>query len=177
MRRRVLSAALAAGLVALSVPPAAVTAPAHAGDETLARGEYLSKIMDCGGCHTPGMFAGKPDMARHLAGGEVGFQIPGLGTFYPPNLTSDAETGLGGWTAEQIVAAVRGGVRPDGRMLAPAMPYHSYSALSDDDAAALAAYLKSLPAVAQKVPGPFGDGAAPSAPYFTVAVPGQQARQ
>ena len=43
--------------------------------------------MDCTSCHTPGTFLGKPDMQRLLAGSEVGFQIPGLGIFYPPNLT------------------------------------------------------------------------------------------
>src|SRR4051812_45826375 len=55
------------------------------------RGEYLVTIMDCSGCHTPGTFLGKPDMQRPLAGSEVGFQIPGLGIFYPPNLTPDPE--------------------------------------------------------------------------------------
>ena len=45
-----------------------------------------------------------PDMMRYLGGSEVGFEIPGLGTFYPPNLTPDPETGLGNWSEEQIVS-------------------------------------------------------------------------
>ncbi len=49
-----------------------------------ARGEYLARIMDCGGCHTPGALGGKPDAARALAGSQIGFHIPDLGYFYPP---------------------------------------------------------------------------------------------
>ena len=97
------------------------------------RGEYLARIMDCGGCHTPGYLKGKPDMARYLGGSDVGFEIPGLGIFYPPNLTSDP-TGAGSWTEAQIIAAVRTGVTPEGRQLAPIMPYHMYAALTDEDA-------------------------------------------
>ncbi|WP_229729566.1 c-type cytochrome [Agaricicola taiwanensis] len=118
------------------------TDPADAQDR-LKRGEYLANIMDCGGCHTPGVFLGKPDQERYLAGSEVGFQIPGLGIFYPPNLTSDQETGLGSWSEAEIITAVRTGVRPDGRELAPAMPWRAYAALNDADAQALARYLKA----------------------------------
>ena len=60
---------------------------AHAA-EPVSRGAYLARIMDCGGCHTPGAMAGKPNEAMHLAGADVGFGVPGLGVFYPPNLTS-----------------------------------------------------------------------------------------
>ncbi len=135
------------------------------------RGEYLAGIMDCAGCHTPGALAGKPDMGAWLAGSDVGFQIPGLGVFYPANLTPDREAGIGSWKEADIIRAVRTGVRPDGRELAPAMPWRSYGVLSDADAKALVAYLKSLPAVGRKVPGPFGPSEKASAPYFTVVVP------
>jgi mono/diheme cytochrome c family protein len=135
------------------------------------RGEYLATIMDCTGCHTPGTFLGKPDMQRPLAGSEVGFQIPGLGIFYPPNLTPDPETGLGRWSEADIIKAVRIGVRPDGRQLVPIMPYHSYSKLTDADAKALASYLKGLKPVKNKVPGPVGANEKPSAPYLTVVIP------
>ncbi len=111
MRRIVLSLVAALGALAGAFP-----APAQEG---AGRGEYLVSIMDCGGCHTPGVFLGKPDMARFLGGSEVGFQIPGLGIFYPPNLTPDPETGLGRWSEADIIRAVRTGVRPDGRQLAP----------------------------------------------------------
>jgi mono/diheme cytochrome c family protein len=135
------------------------------------RGEYLVTIMDCTGCHTPGTFLGKPDMDRPLAGSEVGFQIPGLGVFYPPNLTPDPETGLGKWSEADIIKAVRTGVRPDGRQLAPIMPYHSYGKLTDADAKALVSYLKSMKPVKNRVPGPFGPSEKPTAAYLSVVMP------
>lgn len=147
------------------------TAPGARADALVARGEYLARIMDCNGCHTPGALAGQPDFERYLAGSDIGFQIPGLGVFYPPNLTSDSATGLGGWSAAEIIDAVRSGVRPDGRELASVMPWPSYAALSDEDAKALAAFLKSLPAIANKAPGPFGPQDAPTAPYLAVVMP------
>ena len=55
------------------------------------QGAYLARIMDCGGCHTPGAMKGQPDMSRYLGGSDVGFEIPGVGVFYPPNLTSDTD--------------------------------------------------------------------------------------
>jgi mono/diheme cytochrome c family protein len=154
--------------VALALSGSAATAD----DARLARGEYLSRIMDCAGCHTRGAFLGKPDPDLVMAGSEVGFYLPGLGIFWPPNLTSDTATGLGDWTEAEIAAAVTKGVRPDGRMLSPAMPVHAYSALTDDDALALAAYIKTLP------PKPFADEPQPvadpsqaKAPYMTVVFP------
>ena len=135
------------------------------------RGEYLVTIMDCTGCHTPGIFLGKPDMQRPLAGSEVGFQVPGLGIFYPPNLTPDPETGLGKWSEADIIKAVRTGVRPDGRQLVPVMPYHSYGKLTDADAKAVASYLKSLKPVQNKVPGPTGPNEKPTAAYLSVIMP------
>jgi mono/diheme cytochrome c family protein len=146
-------------------------AAAARADEQLKRGEYLMHIMDCGGCHTPGALTGKPDKSRMLAGESVGFELPGLGIFYPRNLTSDVETGLGSWSAEDIARAFRTGERPDGRILAPIMPWQAYAALTDDDAAALAAYLKSLPPVSNKVPPFVGPGERAPAPYLTVVMP------
>ncbi len=147
-----------------------VAAPALS-QERVKRGEYLAAIMDCTGCHTPGVFLGKPDMKRQLAGSEVGFQLPGLGIFYPPNLTPDPETGLGKWSEADLVKAVRTGERPDGRVLAPVMPYHSYARLTDADARALASYLKSLKPIRNQVPAMTGASEKPVAPYLTVAVP------
>jgi mono/diheme cytochrome c family protein len=135
------------------------------------RGKYLVGIMDCTGCHTTGALAGQPDPKHFLAGSDVGFQIPGLGIFYPPNLTSDRKTGLGEWSEQDIVTALRTGARPDGRELAPAMPWRSYAELTDQDAQAVAAYLKSLPAVDHAVPPPTGPSEKAPAPYFTVALP------
>lgn len=144
---------------------------AQAQDSRVKRGEYLATIMDCGGCHTPGVFLGKPDAGRAFGGSEVGFQIPGLGVFFPPNLTPDKATGLGNWSEKEIIAAIRTGIRPDGRVLAPAMPWRHYGALTNADASALAAYLMSLPPVSNQVPAITGPSAKPSGPYLTVAMP------
>ncbi len=165
-----IKAALAAALV-LGLTAGAQAQSTKAKDSRVKRGEYLATIMDCGGCHTPGVFLGKPDASRAFAGSEVGFQIPGLGVFFPPNLTPDKATGLGNWSEKEIVAAIRTGVRPDGRVLAPAMPYKHYGALTDADALALAAYLKSLPPVVNQVPAMTGASQKPSGPYLTVAMP------
>ncbi len=135
------------------------------------RGQYLATIMDCGGCHTPGHLLGKPDKSRFVAGGDVGFQIPEVGIFYPPNLTPDEETGLGKWSKADIVKAVTKGERPDGRILAPIMPWHSYGRLTSQDADSLASYLKSLKPISNKVPSITGPRDKPSSLYMTVITP------
>lgn len=146
---------------------------ASAADPALvARGAYLATVMDCGGCHTPGVMTGQPDLERPLAGGTVGFRVGELGVFFPPNLTPDPETGLGAWSAGDIEAALRRGVRPDGRELAPIMPWRSYAALEPDDMAALVAFLQSLPPVANAVPQPHPVGAPAPLPYLDVVPPG-----
>ena len=126
--------------------------PAVLADEAqIARGRYLVTIAGCSDCHTPGALIGAPDMKRYLGGSDVGFSIPGQGVFVGENLTPDKETGLGDWTAEQIVTAFRQGKTPDGRELSPVMPYPALSHLTDDDALAIVAFLKSLPPVSNKV--------------------------
>jgi mono/diheme cytochrome c family protein len=129
---------------------------ANAADPAVERGKYLVTIGGCNDCHTPGYFLGKPDMSRQLGGSEVGFEVPGRGVFYGSNLTMDKDTGLGGWSDEQIAAALTRGVRPDGRNLAPTMPWRAFATLTKADASAIIAYLRSLPHVRNKVPGPFG---------------------
>ncbi|HTX50834.1 MAG TPA: cytochrome c [Caulobacteraceae bacterium] len=133
---------------------AALVACAPGGQSQVERGKYLVSVIGCSDCHTPGGLSPKPDLTRFLGGSDLGFSLPGLGYFVPPNLTPDKATGLGSWTADQIVAAVTAGVAPDGRMLAPAMPVSDFKNLSKSDAYAIAAYLKSLPPVSRKVPGP-----------------------
>ena len=140
-------------------------------ESPIEHGKYLVGIMDCTGCHSTGALTGQPDATHFLAGSDVGFQIPGLGIFYPPNLTSDRKTGLGEWNEQDIATALRTGVRPDGRELAPAMPWRSYAKLRDADLQAVAAYLKSLPPVDHKTPGPIGASEKAPAPYLTVAMP------
>jgi mono/diheme cytochrome c family protein len=136
----------------------AAAAPSLAADDEVGRGKYLVTISGCNDCHTPGYFRGQPDATRFLGGSEVGFEIPGLGIFHGPNLTPDAETGLGKWTKAQIAVALQTGQRPDGRELAPIMPWRAFAGLTQPDALAIAAYLESLPPVSNKVPGPFGPG-------------------
>jgi mono/diheme cytochrome c family protein len=135
---------------------------AHAADSQVERGKYLVQIAGCTDCHTPGHFFAHPDMNRFLGGSDVGFGIPGHGVFVGPNLTSDKETGLGKWTLPQIVAAITSGERPDGRILAPAMPWRGYANLTKSDALAIATFLKSLPPVSNKVAGPFGPDEQPN---------------
>ena len=151
---------IAAVLLALTaLYPALAETPAE-------RGKYLASFSGCDHCHTPGYFLGKPDMSRNLAGSDVGFKVGDLGIFVGPNLTSDKETGLGSWTDEQIATVLTTGVRPDGRILAPIMPWRSFAKMTKPDIAALVAYLRTLPAISNKVPGPFGPDEKP--PIFTM---------
>jgi len=149
----------------------AFTGSAHAADNQLARGKYLTSVIPCTDCHTAGTFLGKPDMAHYLGGSDVGFEIPGLGVFYAPNLTPDKDTGLGKWSNEEIATAITTGKRPDGRMLAPAMPVESLKHLTHEDALAIAAYLKSLAPIKHKAPGPFGPGEKPTSFVYQVVPP------
>lgn len=159
MKTTLIAAAL--GLVAL---------PAAAEDDLLARGEYLVQIMGCADCHMPRTAEGVPMVEAGLSGGNLGFELPGLGIFWPPNLTSDS-SGLGDWSDDEIARALRTGERPDGRILAPVMPYMAYATLTDEDTAALVAYLRSMPPVATERLEPVADAAEAKAPFFRVTMP------
>jgi mono/diheme cytochrome c family protein len=154
-----------------AVVVAAASASAVAADKQIERGRYLVTLGGCTDCHTPGHFLGKPDMARYLGGSDVGFFVPGLGTFYGRNLTSDKETGLGNWSMDQIVVAMTTGKRPDGRVLAPIMPWMAFAHLTKSDARAIAAYLKSVPPVKNAVGGPFGPGEKPNSLALKILPP------
>jgi mono/diheme cytochrome c family protein len=160
---------LVVSLVALP----AVTALAD--DPQVARGKYLVTIGGCNDCHTPGYFLGKPDMSRFLGGSDVGFEIPGQGVFVGPNITPDKETGIGNWSREQIVTAIQTGKRPDGRILAPIMPWHAYGQLTADDASAVAAFLQSLQPVSHRVPAPVSPGEKVSTFMLRILPPGETA--
>lgn len=90
-------------------------------DDPVAHGKYLVEIMSCGDCHNTGNFSPKPNEGP-LQGATVGFEMPGMGIFYPPNLTPDPNAGIGKWSKADIVKALRTGQTPEGRMLAPIMP-------------------------------------------------------
>ena len=134
MRAVGLAIALLVGGKSFAADPAAIE-----------RGKYLTTIGICSGCHTPTDQSGKRIEAMRFAGGG---KAGGLNT---PNLTPDPETGLGKWTEDQIVEALRNGKRPDGGPVRPPMGVFFYRALSDSDARAIAAYLLSLPPVSNKV--------------------------
>src|SRR5690606_25283762 len=128
----------------------AAAAPADDQAALLERGDYLMNgIVACGNCHTPrdenGFLEG-----MELAGGFV-IEEPGFRA-YAPNITPDVETGIGSWTDEEIIRAVREGVRPDGRVLGPPMGFPFYRGISDNDMRAIVAYLRSVPAVRNEVP-------------------------
>jgi mono/diheme cytochrome c family protein len=72
------------------------------------------------------------------------------GTFYGTNITPDEIHGIGSWTDRQIIDAIRVGVRADGSVMSPVMPYPAFSGMSDEDVTALVAYLRSLPPVARE---------------------------
>lgn len=166
--------ALRAGLLTAALSAVLAFGPweARRADQgQIERGKYLVTLGNCGDCHTPGYFFGKPDHKRELGGSEVGFEIPGLGVFYGPNLTPDRETGLGTWSEADIVKALQTGVRPDGRGLVPVMPWPAFAQLTKSDAQAIAAYLKTLPPVKNKVPGPFGTTETPTSFVMKIVPP------
>ena len=122
-------------------PPADAATTVPADDPALqARGAYLARAGNCQDCHTPR--GGAP-----YSGGR-GIPTP-FGTVYSSNLTPDPQTGLGAWNALDFRRAMQNGRSRDGRLLYPAFPYDATTRISDADADALFAYLRSLPAVAQ----------------------------
>src|SRR5262249_42250529 len=103
----------------------------------LDRGKYLmNSIVACGNCHTQQTPQG-PVPGKELAGG-TRFE-EGFGVAYAPNITPDAETGIGKWTDQQIITAIREGKRPDGRIIGPPMPIALYRDMSDEDVRAIVA--------------------------------------
>ncbi|MBT9387038.1 c-type cytochrome [Pseudooceanicola sp. CBS1P-1] len=127
------------GLALVSVASAAL-----ADDSDLVkRGAYLSKAGDCAACHTA---AGGEDMA-----GGYPFHMP-MGTIISSNITPSKEFGIGNWSEEEFAKAVRKGVAPGGHHLLPAMPYTSYSNITDDDMKALYAYFTQAVKPVDKAP-------------------------
>jgi len=112
------------------------TEPDLAPPELIARGAYLARAGNCMGCHTA-----RGGVA--YAGGR-GVPTP-FGTVVAPNLTPDAEHGLGRWNAAEFWRALHNGRSRDGRLLYPAFPYPNYTRVTRADSDALFAYLRSLP--------------------------------
>ena len=172
---------------AVAAPP---PAPSHvpASKEVLERGRYLTTIMGCNGCHTPwklGSRGPEPDMTRMLSGHPESERVTAppkmekgpwiaaalhtntawagpWGVSFTANLTPDPETGLGKWTAETFIAALRTGRHEgQGRPILPPMPYPMYRQATDEDLRAVFAYLQSIPAIKNRVPQPIEPAEAP----------------
>ena len=123
-------------------PLTAAEIPSHQPD--IANGKELFNAAGCLSCHKPG-----PDLKNvdaSLPAGGTAFKTP-VGTFYPPNLTPDPETGIGKWTDAEFVNAVQRGISPEGENLIPAFPYTSYARMKTSDVLDIKAYLDSLPPV------------------------------
>jgi cytochrome c553 len=162
-------------------------AASSAKQDTIKRGEYLSRFGGCHDCHTPKNMTDHgpvPDNKRLLSGYPASSPVPPLpgdalgpgkwmavtngdltawagpwGISFAANLTPDKTTGLGAWTAEQFAQSMRTGKHlGTGRPILPPMPWPSIAGLSDADMRALFAYLRSLPAVENAVPQPIPPG-------------------
>ena len=132
----------------------------HTGDEraaptpeNLVRGEYLVRhVAACGSCHTTresGRLA-EPELANELlAGGNVIETISPKMRVWVPNITSDPDTGVGRWSDDQLLRAIRDGVDDEGELLSPLMPFDAFRHMSDEDVRAVVAYLRSIPKVRQ----------------------------
>jgi cytochrome c553 len=174
---------LACGQGPVAQAPAAQTASAPAQQSPVERGKYLVTVMDCNGCHTP-MKNGEPDMTKMLSGHpeSVGVKMPPKlpegwatvindsntewagpwGISFTANLTPDQNTGLGIWTEDMFVNAIRKGKHmATSRDILPPMPWRMQANLSDEDLKAIFAYLKTIPAISNHVPDPIPPAGAP----------------
>jgi mono/diheme cytochrome c family protein len=151
------------------------------------RGEYLVVTGACADCHTPmkeGASGPEPDTSRMLSGHPESLVMPPppklpagpwlvvtsatntawagpWGVSFTANLTPDGETGLGRWTEQQFVRTMRTGRHLGvGRPVLPPMPIPAYRHFSDADLAAIFAYLRTIPAVRNRVPQPIAPEAA-----------------
>lgn len=125
------------GLCALGVAAAGM----GRAETEIARGEYLVRgPMACGNCHTRQGAEG-PDMALELAGGQVVLE-DAMMRAVSPNITPAGA--VGGWSDAELATAIREGIRPDGSLIGPPMPYSLYRGLSDSDLSAIVAFLRSL---------------------------------
>ena len=144
--------------IPLQLPPPNRVDPV---DDPVGHGAYLASLMHCVACHTP-MTEKGPDFKRAFAGG-MEFHAPEQmadkveGQLFASNITSDAETGIGAWTEDDIVKAITQMVRPDGRPIMPPMAFYApfWSQLTPEDAAAVAKFVKAIPPVKNKVVSTF----------------------
>ena len=129
-------------------------ATAAAAETPVERGRYLVEaVLACGNCHSPRT---PPEMTiipgKELSGGRS-VDTPAF-KVTPGNITQDKKTGIGDWTADELKAFLRTGVRPNGVPIAPAMPVNLIKALTPSDLDAVVAYLLTVPAIASEAEGP-----------------------
>jgi len=154
---------------ALPMIPDAVESEYPAG--RVEQGHYLVGLLGCGSCHSDGALIGQLNAARLLAGSSVGIatssplEKKNPGVVYPANLTPDQKTGIGDWTLEQIVTMLQSGRNNHGEQTLPVMPWLTYAKLREEDAMAIAMYLKSIPPVEHQVPAAVRSGRRASAPF------------
>ena len=169
-----------AACTAQAPPPPAATSTPTPTPSPVERGKYIVSTAGCNDCHTPfkmGPNGPEPDMSRMLSGHPAdikvtqqfkpqGDYISGVnatftawsgpwGISYTANLTPDQNTGIGIWTEDMFMKAIREGKHMGtSRPILPPMPWQVYRNLTDDDLKAVFAYLKSVPAIANRVPDP-----------------------
>jgi len=135
------------------------------------RGRYLAAIGICDSCHTPQDAQGSSLNGMELAGGHR------VGGILASNITPDMDTGIGAWTDQQIVDAIRNGKRPNGETVRPPMGVFFYRNMSDQDVAAIVAYLRSIPAMRNRVERIESRSPAPTlAPVQSVSAPDRNDR-
>lgn len=126
--------------------------------ESQEHGQYLVELIGCAVCHTDGALVGEPQFDEWLAGSDVGIAHSNPmsgdnpGVVFPSNLTPDPDTGIGRWSDDEIMSAIRSGRDHHGGRLIQAMPWLIYSMISDEDTRAIVAYLRSLRPIKHKVP-------------------------
>lgn len=169
-RRQVLRAALLAATATLAACESPGTRP-----DPLDRGAYLVGLLGCGQCHTDGALLGQPQ-GSPLAGSRTGIAVSewvdgqSPAVVFPGNLTPDVETGIGSWSRDAVVGALRHGRRKDWTALNPVMPWLAYGNLVTEDLYLIADYLLSQRPVRRKVPGAVAPGTPTAAPYVRIGV-------
>ncbi len=179
--------AVAVAALLAGAPAAAQNRDKPAASALLARGKYLVDTSGCHDCHTPlkmGERGPEPDMSRMLSGHPQQLVMPPVpklpagpwqgvfaatntawagpwGVSFTANLTPDTETGLGRWSVRDFIQTIRTGRHLGrGREVLPPMPIPAYRQFSDADLKAIHAYLRSIPAIANRVPNPLPPGGA-----------------
>lgn len=139
-----------------TIPQPASPQPIPDKSDVLAYGEYVANAAACGECHTP-QDKGAPIMNLHFAGG-FEFKMPGFGLVKSANITPDVETGIGTWSEDFFVKKFKSYTdstyvpqQVNADQMQSVMPWVMYGSMTEEDLRAIYTYLKSLPAIPNKV--------------------------